>query len=476
MYTLHRSWCVSIGFSVFAMLGAAELWGETPAQTGMAPAQTSQSPLIWPQSFTLSGPIMRTFGVPVTQPGPIEVDLQVNGAPVVATLQGHAGELTRQQGAGSLHMSYVASASDIQESPIIVLTATLAAPQLPPAATTSVTVTVRHPPIDAARLKAAMEGFKAKTQATVEQRKAAAAQSAALVNTQREQQRRREQADLEQRRQLDRAALIASIQPQVERLKSQTQMQSRALPGANMKILAPLGPPAITGLVVGTTAVTQLHVGDPVFVNGTGFGAAPGVLHFVIGAGQDLPADPKAGLVWSDKQIYAVVPGPAQGGLPAYNGVVYVQRTADSTQSNALPFGFVPQIEYRTIQIPPHTSDAIFGGSGLIFMNDGSFADGIFRGSNGLCFSGASGTDQILVNTHLKPGWTVRGPPTLITAYSADGGGGAVAIPVSPFSNYPAVNVYWWLNVGVLCLSWYSYGLDIPIQGALGTPDGIVVP
>src|SRR5215469_17482591 len=72
----------------------------------LATAQTS-GPLTWPQKFTVAGPEVKSFGFPVTQPGPVTVDLQVQGAPVAVSVQG-APQPLQQQGSGTLHFAYVA--------------------------------------------------------------------------------------------------------------------------------------------------------------------------------------------------------------------------------------------------------------------------------------------------------------------------------------------------------------------------------
>ena len=241
-----------------------------------------------------------------------------------------------------------------------------------------------------------------------------------------------------------------------------------------LRVAAP-AKPTITALTVNNATVTQLHVGDPIFVNGSGFGSGRGTLHFVIGAGQDLTADPAAGLIWGDSQIFAVVPGPAAGGLPAFSGVAYLTNAA-GVQSNLLSFVFVPQPDYRTIAVNTLIPDAVFfriPGDQLEFWSDPW--DGIVR-QNGNCFSGITGTDQILVNTHLKNGWTVRGMPTILIGFVDGGGGGAIPTAFSIGSNSPSVGVLWWVNVGVFCNSLYGYKVSIPIQGPLGLPDGVAVP
>jgi hypothetical protein len=434
-------------------------------------ADSVQTLLTWPQKVTLQGPVLRTFGIPATQPGPVDVALQVEGAPVVASLNGTAAPLASQQGAGALHMTYTITDRDVQSGPVLVLALALAQPQ--PQSTSNVTVTVRHPGVDSGRLNAAIQAASSRASSANGQQRVQFKQRAAAVNAQIDADLTRDRAGLQQAQAQQRAALMAQVQSQIVQLRNQSQVQTRALPARGPVVRTPLNP-AIKSLTVNNATVTQLHVGDPIFVNGSGFGAARGTLHFVIGAGQDLTADPAAGLIWSDSQIFAVVPGPAAGGLPAFSGVAYLTNAA-GVQSNLQPFAFVPQLDYRTIAINAPISDAVFfriPGDRLEEWSDPW--DGIVR-QNGNCFSGETGSDQILVNTRLKNGWTVRGAPTVLMGFAAGGGGGAVLTSFLMGTNSPAVGVLWWVNVGAFYMSEYGYKLSIPIQGPLGFPDGVAV-
>ncbi len=441
----------------------------------------SQKPLTWPQSLTLQGPLMGTFGIPVTQPGPVEVDLKVAGAPIIATLRGPSGELARQQGNGALHLSYSTSARDIQSGPILILTATLAQPQQSPLTGATVTVDVRHPPVDQARIDAvAAAGAANSANSRRDAQQPAMQQRAASARAQVEAAFERERSAMLARSGQERVALMARVQPDIDRLRSGGKFSSRAIgigTFSGIQGVQKFAPnPSISGLTQSNAAVTQLHTGDPVFINGSGFGTSPGKLHFVLGAGRDLIAEANW-VIWNDSQIYAVVPAPPpiNGNpvyLPAFNGTVYLQR-ADGVQSNLQPMSFVPQMDYRTIWVHVPMADGIFPryeGDSLAGNNN----EGITRFS-GDCFSGHNGKDQLFVNTQLKNGWVVRGAPTLLMGFTWHGGGGSVVAAHHPMSPSLAVDVLWWVNVGAFCGSAYGYHVAIPIQGPAGLPDGVAV-
>jgi hypothetical protein len=162
--------------------------------------------------------------------------------------------------------------------------------------------------------------------------------------------------------------------------------------------------------------------------------------------------------------------------LPAFAGTIYLLR-ADGAQSNPQGFSFQPETDYRTVWIDKVIGDAIFPR----YTEDGlgccNSIPGIYR-HDLECFSGHSGTDQLYVNTHLKNGWTVRSPPTVISPYNFGGGGGAVPVSYQIGTNSPAVGVTWWVNAGPFnwCTSGFSYSVALPIQGPYGLSDGIAVP
>ncbi len=431
--------------------------------TGTAFAQGGK-PLQWPQTFSLQTPALQTLGFPVTQPGPIAVDLQVQGAAVLATLQGPAGEVGRQQGTGSLHLAYAATAQDVGKSVFWVVTVGLVqAPTAAQVATAKVTVNVQHPPIDATRLQAAMATAATTGQGAQAQRRASAAQHSAELTAQLNGMLQQEKAQQEQQRLQRHAALMTQMQPTVDKLRAGSAFGTRAVLPPGMKRL-PTSPPPPS---IQNLSATDLHVSDPVFVNGSGFGTAGGTVHFVIGVGKDLAADPTT-VVWTDAQIFTAVPGPANGGVVDFNGTAYVVR-ADQVKSNLIPIAFHALLDYRLLTVSSNTGDAILS------PNSGGVWGPGFTRDDFDCFSGHTGNDQFYLNTHLKNGWKVYGAPIMQNAYIFGGGGGAVPVGFRIMTDSPYVNIVWWVNVGAFCTSGYGYTVSLPIEGPLGLPDGLVV-
>ena len=68
------------------------------------------------RNFEVVGPESDSLGFAVTQPGPIRIDVQTQGAPIVVTLQspGHAPIV--QQGSGALSLGYDVTAGDVEKS------------------------------------------------------------------------------------------------------------------------------------------------------------------------------------------------------------------------------------------------------------------------------------------------------------------------------------------------------------------------
>jgi hypothetical protein len=440
----------------------------------LAAAQTG-GPLTWPQKFAVAGPEVKAFGFPVTRPGPVTVDVQAQGPPIVVTLQGPAEPL-QQQGSGALHFAYVATPQDVQRSVFWAVRVKLIQPSSQPV---SGTINVQHPAVDDAQLQRAASAVATQSQAARAQAQAAAKQNAAQFAAQTNAVLQQQRAQLEQQRAQRHAALMAQSQPMIDRLRAPapggmvsrgvdngtdgaaSQVTTRGLPAPGMVKMVP------ASLAIKSLSVTQGEPDDPVMISGTAFGSAAGEVHFVIAPNMDLP---QKNVVWTDAQIFASVPQPTSG-VPAFNGTVYVKR-ADGVVSNLMPFAFIPLTERRIISIPPARADAIFPrypGDNL----DGSLVSmGVWRDNFCNWFWNPSGDDQLFPNTFLKNGWTVYAPPTLYATYSGGFGGGAYLGGSRVGTNSPYADVHWWVD---LC-SDYGYSIVMYIQGPQGTSDGVVVP
>ena len=496
-----------------------------PAQPG-APGQPNAQLLTWPQQFALQGPERDSFGFAVTQPGPVVVDVQSQGAPVVVTLQGPAQQPISQQGAGQVRLTYMVTSQDVQKSVLWGVQIRLAQPA-PPAqgGRASGMINVQHPPVNPAAVQQAVQAMTAQQkQPSAQEQQQAAAQAATQMAATFQQHKA--QFD---RQQMDRrAAMMSQIQPQLDQLRSRMggqvrprgleepeetsgaasppaegEVATRGLRGDQMMgtMQQPLDaptmrqpgaiiPPATTSSSsqalqsAGTTAgpqtvmpnpaiasinVTQGQPGDPVMISGSGFGTG-GEVHFVIAPGKDLIAP--AGAIWSDNQIFATVPDAA--GVLAFNGTVYIKRVAGTVNSNLVPFRFNPLMELRQIT---RMADALlqqFNGVNAGVSAYNNYMDSVAR-QHGYLFWGPKGNDQIYLNTRLKNGWIVSQTPTVFVSdgYYANQGD-AYLIESHVGTDRPHVKVGFWMGSGIYVT--YNYSISMLIQGPKGVPDGVVMP
>jgi hypothetical protein len=471
-------------------------------------AQDAESLPSWPRHFSVQGPQSAAFGFPLTQPGPIVVDVQVNGAPVLASLDTAEQVVAQQQGNGSVRLTYTATPQEVQRSAIWIVRVRLADPASPSGRNVANgVVNVQHPPVDQSRALAATRNLKSQAQARRAQLDAAGDQQMAQLRAQMDADLRKQNAELEQQNVRRRSALMAQLQPAVERLRagsvagpdprvttravapsgavtrqsagaispadrtamrreppvsSSQQPLTSAGPGGNIQNVAPN--PAIASL-----SVSNGRPGDPIMISGSGFGNASGEVRFVLGPTNDLRV-PET--VWSDSQILVAVPNVS--GLRAFNGTVYVMRAGDRIRSNLAPFAFIPLLERRQI-VKPIADDIVFGVSGVTpYLYPVRDPERIAR-SNGDCFSGSTGNDRLFNNTRLQNGWRVSGTPTVHYTRSYWLGGDAYLADSRVGTDWPYLDVKWSINIGPYCSSYVSYGFVIPIEGPLNTPDGVVV-
>jgi len=450
----------------------------------------------WPQKFEVQGPEVDSYGFAVTQPGAIAVDLQWKGVPIEVMLIRPASPPMRQVGNGSVHLEAQATAQDVARSLFwrvqirswceedCLAAAKQRAGSLQPIRTRAVgSIVVRHPPVDQSAVQRALAGQQ--KQPTHEEQEQAAAQVVAKV----EQAFHQHKAQFEQHQMQRRAALMAPLQPILN------QMQARLGGGVRPRGLeeAPSGDTAsasagdvmsrdvIKGTqllipmltiaptpVIGSLNVTQGQPGDPVMITGSGFGNAGGEVHFIIAPGQDFPA---SGVTWGDTQIFATVPDAS--GILGFNGMVYIRRATDKAGSNLVPFRFNPSLELRQIKVP---ADSVFQQFNGISQTVDNWPGGLryVARINQYWFWGPKGNDQHFLNTRLKNGWTVLQPPQVFlpNAYAANGD--AYLDGSHAGTDWPYVNVRFWMPGGVYVIQ--HYGISILIQGPKGVPDGVVVP
>lgn len=483
-------------------------------QPGAAVQPNAQLPT-FPQKFDVKGPEVASFGFAVTQPGPITIDVQAQGAPLLVTLESSGGQPITKPATGGLRMSYTATSQDVQRSVMWVVHIRLAQPMPPQmGGRAEGGISIQHPPVNQAAVQQAVQAMTAQRQQhSPQEEEQAAAQGAAKM----EQTFQQQKAQFEQQQQQRRANLHAQIQPQLNQLRARVSGQprprgidgdgggelktgndpadeitTRALksPGVvhDSQSMRPLqtvpvepqtassqqplqaagsAPPpqqVMPNPTITSMSVAQGQPGDPLMINGSGFGTG-GEVHFVIAPGKDLqtPAD---SVIWSDTQIFASVPDAA--GVPGFSGTVYIKRTPDSVKSNLLPFRFIPLIEWRQItRIGDATLQQI---NGVAAANYGN----IVGRAHGNLFWSPHGNDHIYRNTRLKNGWIVSQPPVVYmpTAYATSGG--AYLVEFHTGTDWPHLNVGFWLRNGIYEVQ--QYAISIVIQGPKDVPDGVVVP
>jgi hypothetical protein len=449
--------------------------GQRPPNPG---GQSAQIPT-FPQKFDVQGPEADSFGFAVTQPGPVIVDIQGQGAPVTVTLQVPGGQPIVQQATGNLRIPYAATPQDIQRGILWGIQVRLAQPRPPQAGgRASGTINVQSPPVNQAVVQQAVQALAAqqKPPSTQEQQ-----QAAAQANAQMDQAFQQRKAQFDQQQTNRRAALHAQIQPQIDQLKSRqgTQVKPRGLEGTEtasevpgtqtegeigtraLRSEATLPTPAIAGL-----SVTQGQPGDPVLINGSNFSTA-GEVHFVLNPGKDLIAPVQ---IWTDRQIFVSVPDISN--VLAYNGVVYVVRGTDKAKTNLVPWSFHPSLEIResrwtlerTLKWP--------------VMEEAAYRPTTIAHGNGNPFVGFKDDDEFFMNTRLKNAWLVDDVRVVCAVPWGSGmcDGNAYEWESRRGTDSPYLKVHWWLPAAFGGYKYTFYNYLVRIVGPKGVPDGVVVP
>jgi hypothetical protein len=484
-----------------------------PVQPGGAGQSNVQVPT-FPQKFHVQGPESDSFGFAVTQPGPIAVDVQAQGAPVLVTLQSPGGQPITQQATGNLRMNYAVTPQDVQRSQFWLVQIRLAQPMPPQQGGRAAgTVNVQYPSPNPSQVQAAIATQQQAAQRQAAQQQAQGQQAAAQVSAQMDQALEQRKAQFQQQLTNRRNALMAQVQPQLSQLQSRLsgQVRPRGVEGDNPDIptepadeigtraLKPSGaplqqapsgvrPPMISAMqepvssqqalgaagsgpppqqvmsnpVIASLSVTQGQPGDPVMITGSGFGSSSGEIHFVIGPGLDLPAPP--GAIWSDTQIFTSVP--ERDKVLGFNGQVYVKRTMDQQTSNLVSFRFEPSLDFRYVGRTADAQIATPGGP------HGNGRDILHQ--NGNPFWGYRGNDHFFTNTRLKNGWVMDNGFVYIYSQRRSG---AYVQEAKTNTDWPYLDVRWWMDG---CFGDYesivSYGIQVVIRGPKGVPDGLVVP
>lgn len=535
--TTALSACSSANQAAQTAEGAVESRGlsrmQQPMQPGMAmqpgisvqpgaPVSANIQLPTWPQKFEVQGPEVGSFGFAVTQAGPIAIDVQAQGAPILVTLQSAGSQTVTRQATGNLRMNHMVTSQDVQRSLFWTVQIRLAQPMPPQqGGRAGGAINVQHPPVNHQQVQAALAAHQQRARQQLGQLEAQAQQADAQAAAQIEQAFQQRKAQFEQQEVGRRAALFANIQPQLDQLRNQAGgvIRPRGLEGevpevpatseagaspaegtdeigtrGGMKSLAQIPdrkmlqvmpqvsssqqgstagsapPPQQTtptqSPVIGSLSVTQGRPGDPLFINGSNFGAGGGEVHFVMGPGKDQLAP--AGVVWTNSQIFATIPDPP--GLLGFNGTIYIKRAGETVTSNLYPFRFEPIIVTRDYKMPAVAPDVVYEHQPHL---PNYTQHSVFM-VNGNVFQGLSGSVKYFENTVLRNGWV------LDEVYYSKGSlsclGGCNSLVEKWIGNSkPYFKIRYDLNAADFGSSKFtSYVIDrISLRGPKGLPDGL---
>lgn len=116
-----------------------------------------------PHRFAVSGSFQSPFNFSASQPGPIRVQVQAQGAPVTVTLYHPDGRKIDHQGSGSFSFADEVTAADLAQGHLwgVSVRATVRTATVAPIATGTITVT--HPPGDPVAVRKQLETYASRT-------------------------------------------------------------------------------------------------------------------------------------------------------------------------------------------------------------------------------------------------------------------------------------------------------------------------
>jgi len=480
-------------------IALAITWAGTPASAQM------------PQPFSVSTGEVTGFGFVVSEPGPINITAQWQGAPLVLRLTGPLAQPIEKFGSGRAQITYTVTADDVRRgtiwkvslrppgtqaqtedepclttsclsrgatvrrratgAPIVIDSARMATLSRAPKTSAQGTIVIQHPAGDVrqaeAQLKGQAEQQRASAQAqevqiqrqhqgAVEQRKLQVLKSITDQQSARRQQLKRQAMASKPATMSTQSAQIATNQPITQRPTRpiSASQQTTATTQSSEIGAAGSNPPqqTVAAPKIASLSVGEGQPGDPVTINGSAFGSAPGEVHFIVNPGMDVKANAD---YWGDTQIVISVPSAEK--IQAYNGTVYIQRGTDKT--NAVSFKFNPTLDFVTLTI---TNDKL-----IKDPHDASFESSYGRagahfGSGD--FFGHKDDDQFFMNTLLKNGWVVDSVNFGVVYISGNANAGVSDNRIG--TNSPFVKVHWWMDA----FSAVTYKLSVTIKGPKGIP------
>ena len=457
------------------------------------PMKQGQFPT-FPQKFDVQGPESNSFGFAVTQPGPVVVDVQSQGPPVIVTLEGPTSQTISQQGSGPVRLTYTVTAQEVQTSVLWSVKIKLVTPTpLPQGGRSSGTVMIQQPPVDHAVAQAQAGALTA-------QRAARGHQPNPQAQARMDASFQEHKSKFEQEQQQRHVAGRAQAQPVIDQIRNQMSPQGHVRPrgieepqpnetpaqsegdvgtrglrsNQTMSLLQqqPLtetpflrsGNTPLTPVPVPVPTITQLNIGQgqplqPVIVTGKNFGTQPAEVVFQVGSNTFFSGQVEA---WSDSMI--VVDVPDQSGFLQFDGKVYV--SIGTVRSNEVPFRFVPAQETREIR---WTNDMVLVQPGIA---EPVYRDIYHPNTTFLSMGGGAGNDVLFPSTRLKNGWVVQGAWSTTANCLFGACGGVYVADLRPGTDTPFVNMRWWYDA----FHSSSYFFGVRIVGPRGVPDGVVMP
>ena len=449
----------------------------------------------WPQKFAVEDRKQASFGVAVTQPGPLVVDVQWQGPPLEATLRGPSAQSIVQRGQGQIRLTYQVTPQDVQRGILWVVNLALL-PNTKGQATGQ--VTVQHPSVNEAQAEAAVRARVGQTpkQSQLDLAKIQAHSQAILLARKNEDARQYQEYIKGTALQADALLKQKGIQGQIQSralkppsdISSMQQQRSQRLQGA---LQAP--PPHIDSL-----SVTYASPGANVVIQGSGFTNRVGhVLMTTTNAAVQPEAKVVAGAagpIWTDTLIQVNVP--ELTGVTVFNSSLFVVVEGDPNTgpqiSNAVSFLFVPRQQTRVFSMVTQdrrlasvTGSPELGGAmsetgvnGQEIFHD-RIALTIFTGGD--IFFGHDGHDRFFEHTTLQNGWRVTCVEVIPydmhscvpdnTVYGIPPGAGAYINSVNVNAGPMNLDVRWWYDAFVLAMS-YTY--VFVITGPENVPDGFL--
>lgn len=498
---------------------------QRPMQPGMAmkpggqmqPSAAGQANLqlpTWPQKWDVNNhePYGIAFGV--TQPGPILVEVQAQGAPVIVSLLGAVPLPVQQQsGTGPIRLTYQVTPADVQRSALWQVRIALALPG-GALAQAGGTIAVQHPPADMNVVRTQVEA----------QRPLPNPQTEAAMAGKPDAVFQAEMAKFQQEQAAHRAAISADVQSKLQAVQAKRQgmikprgveagesgSEQAAVPAESevttrggMVKIAPLQDASGGGLVINPGGLTRVppeiewvspltgrpgdHVGIAVLNLGSpSLGTTvtftfsgitnPGSLQAVTYA--SCPSQPITAPILQQNPWWILVSVPEISGV-IYECPFYITVTRDGqTSAPMYGFQFKPAMDMTELKVPPHWQDSYVH---FPFPSQAAqasiYIDGIppgWRLLRGGCVEtgtaglfGDKGNDTFFMKKLLKNNWKVKSV-LVEEIYPGPGSGaaGAYLWESRIGTNSPYVNVRTWQTPN----SSIIYKPRVFIEGPRGVP------